>query len=381
MQKMPPNDIWCEILSRLDNQSIVNMRVNKHMAALAPTCVFQLDLDKNPAADGRHLPNISTLIASHMSSLKHFSNVTDLNISRCDLINISRMTKLKILNISHNYEVCNEDITGLTNLTTLDMFGTNISDAGIQMLTNLTNLEIGSRGISNHGLRNLTKLQSLLACESAITDVSYLPQLKELYLNGDSRICDENMRKLTNLTLLNISSNKTITDAGIFGLNLRVLKLCNNKTITNKGLRGITSLVSLNACNSCVSFVPVSLTELDARYSDITVECLHGLTDLTTLAIDMQKDKVVSVLTTLTNLTKLSLSGVVCDEDFLRKLTYIHSLDLHGATYWSTDHSWDFSHMTKLNTLYLSPSMTFTGTQPCTRILRHKSRKLSLLPY
>ena len=369
-----PDDIWCEILSRLDQPwHIVKMRVNKHLAVLAPRCIYTVDMGQYPKANGRLLPNITSLI-TRIASLKHFTNVTNLDITNCALHNISHMTKLKKLTIDGNDHVCDADIVGLTNLTTLEAYATIISDVGIMPLTNLTKLSIGCCKITNKGPYNLAKLQSLLLYESEITDISGLVELKELYLNQESQISDNSISKLTNLTVLDLGDNTLITDAGISGLTqLLKLGLCCNGVITDAGVCTLTSLVTLVARYSSISFAPVSLTKLDAKDSEISADSIRGLTNLTTLAINA----CAPAITDLTKLTKLTLTGDICDNTILRKLTNLRILDMCAIM----NGQWDFSHMHNLDTLYVCAGTDVgIGAWP-RRIIYHESDPLSLLPY
>lgn len=363
-----PNDMWREILSLLDNQNIVNMRVNKRFALLAPTCVYTLNLDDYPLANGLFLPNVTTLTTGRGTSVEHFSNVTSLDISSTDIRNIAHMTKLKTLNIMQNEEIRDEDIISLTTITTLDVYGTNISDVGISPLTNLTKLDIGMCIITDLGLRKLTKLQSLLIYDSSISDISYLVELTELYVNSESKICDASIHKLTNLTLLSIENNSIISDAGISDLNLHTLIVCDNDNITGAGLCWMTSLTSLNARYSYIDFAPVSLTELDAYQSEIPAECLGGLTNLTKLTVNSRtRDNLW--LSSLTNLKTLIISGDSYSEAALRNLTNIQRLDIYEAT--ALDR-WDFSHMPGLTALHVCAETVYTGVRSDLYVLHER---------
>jgi hypothetical protein len=112
-------------------------------------------------------------------------------------------------------------------------FENNFHDIDLQSLTNLTGLDLSrNKTITNTALEKHTKITTLM-------------------LNSKTKITDIGLMGLTNLTYLDLSSNAQITNKGVAPLtNLAYLSLDANKLITNEVLTGLTNLKDLNLHNN-----------------------------------------------------------------------------------------------------------------------------------
>ena len=115
----------------------------------------------------------------------------------------------------------------------------------------------GNTDIKNGTLRQLNNLTRLdLSYNKNITDIGimHMTNLKILNLACNKRINTKCIKQYTNLTKLNICGNKRITDNGISGLiNLRKLNINFNDKISTDCLKGLTALEHLHCCGSTVS--------------------------------------------------------------------------------------------------------------------------------
>jgi hypothetical protein len=212
----------------------------------------------------------------------------------------------------------------LTSLRRITVFNNpTISDAGISKLVNLEGLTLlfldwnTSRGqvkqkITSACFAALTNLTSLtLSFDSAIGGaISTLVKLTKLCVHFDRNpivsIADHHLSPLTNLTVLELNRNQSITSSGLARLtNLISLKLLNEVSIGNEGIQGLTMLTSL-VLNCYLSL---------ERAARITDDGVTGLTNLTILDLNYQPSITDRALWNLLNLAKLYLNGVTTVTD------------------------------------------------------------------
>jgi len=196
-------------------------------------------------------------------------------------------------------------LTGLTNLTGLDLGSNHISDiTPLARLNNLTWISLDGNQISD------------------TTPLTGLTNLTELGL-GSNHISDTTpLAGLTNLTSLNLSGNQ-INDSGITPLagltNLTELDLISNHISDTTPLAGLTNLTSLNLSGN--------------QISDTTP--LAGLTNLTSLNLSGNQISDVSALAGLTDLTSLNLSGnQISDVSALAGLPAVKATTGHVDDLW-----------------------------------------------
>lgn len=116
----------------------------------------------------------------------------------------------------------------LTNINSLSTFS-KISDNDMKCLTNLTKLNLlDDHKITNYG-------------------ISHLSKLKKLNLAHNYTITEEILISFPELINLELNYNQNITNNGIKNLiQLKILDLSNNHTITGKGLINLVNLTDLD---------------------------------------------------------------------------------------------------------------------------------------
>lgn len=165
----------------------------------------------------------------YLRLLKPFSELTTLNVSGTQItdagmLEIGKFTSLTSLYISKAEisDVGVKELRHLNNLTTLNIVGNKITDEGLKSIGELTQLErlhIGRSDVTEVGLKELNNLKNL----------------RELNLANASLndACVKELSQFTSLTILLLGSNE-MTDAGLDELsnlkNLKLLEYIPNKT-------------------------------------------------------------------------------------------------------------------------------------------------------
>ncbi len=202
-------------------------------------------------------------VLSDISFIKHFTNITELNLSNNDIVDISplkNLKKLTALNIEENQILSISALGDLTNLKDLRMGGNSVTKlAPLKSLVNLTRLEIKDCGritdISVTG--NLTKLKRLVITGGDISDISVVKKLKKLqHLNlSSNRISDiSSLSKLTNLEYLNLGGNVIVDITSIESLTgLTELDLSYNGLSSVSSLKKFKNLKTLNIVHNNIN--------------------------------------------------------------------------------------------------------------------------------
>jgi hypothetical protein len=191
----------------------------------------------------------------------------------------SRFARLTWLSL-HQYSLPDGAFVSLlTDLTTLSLCQTDtVSDAILAQLPRLSSLDLcKTTGITDGGLARLTSLTHLdLTNVNAMSGrtLSRLPKLVHLGLPNDDYIRDEVVvASLTQLTSLDLTQNRNITDAALRRLtNLTRLKLCDNVLITEAAVLPLTQLRELwivGATNISICIIAKGLPNL------VWVDILH----------------------------------------------------------------------------------------------------------
>jgi hypothetical protein len=165
-----------------------------------------------------------------------------------------------------------KELKNLKSLTTLQLFGTEVSDVGLKDLKdlkNLTTLGLAFTKVTDVGLKQLKDLQNLILLDlgnTKVTDAG-LKELKVLqnlaFLKLDTtKVTDAGLKELKvleKLTSLDLGSTQT-TDVGLTELknlkHLTKLDLRGNKGITDAGskqLKHLQYLTTLNVCGTGVT--------------------------------------------------------------------------------------------------------------------------------
>ena len=175
------------------------------------------------------------------------------------------------------------------SVTSAGLFGTQITDAGLEHLTAMTKLDAFARRHSGHGRRagapqEVDPTGSVVARRTQITDagLEYLggmTKLDTLDLDG-TRVTDAGLEHLMGLTQLKglYLRGTRVTDAGLERLKgltrLEGLYL-NGRQITDAGLEHLMGMAQLQY-----------LALADTRVTDAGLEHLMGLTQLKELGLD-----------------------------------------------------------------------------------------------
>jgi len=203
------------------------------------------------------LSNISTFDSEHFA-WKELSNLTKLDLSRNewldDITAMRDMSQLTSVDLLGDTVISNKDLSNLPrSLTTLDLNGAQITDAGIKDLPrSLISLDLRDTQITDAGIKDLPRSLTTLDLNGArITDagIKDLPRsLTTLDLNG-AQITDAEIKDLPrSLTALSLAYTQ-VTDAGIFDLpsTLTSLDLVGDHRFTDAGIKNLpSSLTSLD---------------------------------------------------------------------------------------------------------------------------------------
>ena len=272
-----------------------------------------------------------------------------------------------------------QDLTGLEyayNLTTLNLGGEWVSGKGyvnsnavsnfssLLGLTQLTTLNLVGSFISDvSALSGLTQLNTLVLSNNAISDVSPLAgltQLNTLVLSNNAISDVSSLSGLTQLNVLNLSGN-TISDvSALSGLTqLKWLYLSGTSISDVSALAGLTQLTRLELSGTSISDVSAlaGLTQLNwlvlggTSISDVSP--LAGLTQLTTLYLNRTSISDVSALSGLIKMQFLSLAGTsISDVSALAGLTRLNWLDLSRTSLSDVSALVELTQLTQLNLRY-----------------------------
>lgn len=275
--------------------------------------------DNNANLNG--LTNLETLhlgYNEHITNLNHLVNLKHLYLKNGNFptVNpgIDKLTNLEFLNISHNMFI--NDLNSLVNLNTLIANECdNITDESIKKLVNLTRLEINYSQIKN--VNHLTKLEILsMYGNDKIIEISNLERLSSLNFGGkDNKISNLELNKLTNLKILSISNDLKITD--LKSLNLKELIIKHSCRIGNREIKHLIYLekLSVNSYRGITNLnYLTNLKELVASHScSITNSSINKLNKLKILNVDYNSN--VTNINHLTNLRELCACGETCGID------------------------------------------------------------------
>ena len=275
---------------------------------------------------------------SNLTGLEFATNLTRLDLGTplgfgYNLRNVAEINSNAIANLS--------PLSGLTNLTHLDLIGNAISD--ISALSELTSLEwlyLNGNAISDiSALSGLTNLIRLYLSNNSISDISVLSDLTNLrgLVLSENIISDVSMLGgLTNLTTLDLDGNWTSDISALPGLtNLKRLYLSNNSISDVSALSGMTGLEYLGLSYNVISDVSVlsgltNLTTLWLHYNTISdVSALSNMTKLERLGLYNNTISDIASLSGLTNLTWLNIyNNVISDVSALSGMTRLETLGL-----------------------------------------------------
>jgi len=201
--------------------------------------------------------------------LTKVSLLTTVNLGLCnlrdsDLQNIAELKLLRFLNLENNPRISNDGLVYIANLThmeELSLAALKISDNGLASIAGMTQMKklnlsmnkgiTGSSFVHLLNMKQLAVLDVTLCClickGEGLATLGKITQLKKLVLYY-SQVDDENVKHLanmTNLTYLNLSYNREITDNCLAFLERMTLmkelyfNSCGN--VSNEGLNRLAA--------------------------------------------------------------------------------------------------------------------------------------------
>ncbi len=269
------------------------------------------------------------------------SNVTELDLSGCNVRDISALsvcTKLKKLDLSDNSVSDISALVDLPSLTELDLSDNRISDASpLMSVTALEYLNLAGNDIKSvAALRELTGLKELNLSGNplgGISAIGKLTSLKTLWLDNtgltDSEL--EALYSLKSLRNLSIKDNPELTSSAVDALKKQLSSCTVNhselkKTITLGSGSFPSDSDTVDANNLKISDISAAsgftkVKHMDLSHNSISnVSALSGLKTLETLDLSHNQISDVSALAALTNLKQLWLGGNNLSEEQIAAL-------------------------------------------------------------
>ncbi|MBN2182494.1 MAG: leucine-rich repeat domain-containing protein [Sedimentisphaerales bacterium] len=289
------------------------------------------------------IANISNI--SDLTGLEYAANLDELslhnNFQISDLSPLSGLTNLTTLYLYGNNISDLSPLSGLTNLVTLYLYGNQISDvSALSELTNLVYLDLWGNQISDvSALSGLTNLELLNLCHNKIGDIWALSGMTDLiWLDIHSNNIDDlsPLSGLTNLELLDLDANHISDLSALAGLtNLEWLDLDENLISDLSALSGLTNMVEIDIhANQVGDISPLAgliyLEDLDLDTNQISdISYLADMTDLVYLDLHSNQISDISPLAGLINLVDLDLDdNHISDLSPLSGLINLEWLDL-----------------------------------------------------
>ncbi len=260
-----------------------------------------------------------------------------------DLSPLSGLTQLTSLDLDNNNISDMSALAELTNLIYLDLRGNNISDmSALAGLTNLTSLDLDNNNISDmSALAELTNLIYLDLRGNNISDISALTELTNLITLwlGNNNISDISaLSELKNMSSLNLNNNN-ISDISVISelKNMGILGLQNNNISDISALSELKNMTTLYLYDNNISDISAlselkNMTNLHLWGNNISdISALSGLPNLTSLDLDNNNISDISALSKLKNMSYLSLnSNNISDISPLAGLTNLDTLRLYN---------------------------------------------------
>ncbi|MDE2724457.1 MAG: leucine-rich repeat domain-containing protein [Gemmatimonadota bacterium] len=305
------------VLSRLSNLSVADIpdanlraaiKIAMGKASDAPITDFEMGFLSELEAPNANIRDLTGLeLATSLTSLH---------------LGTEFVSRVGYVNSNHIFDF--SPLSGLTNLTRLDLGGNSISDLSalsdaISGLIRLERLYLDNNSISDvSALSGLTRLERLILYNNSISDLSPLSgltNLEQLYLENNSISDVSALSGLTNLEWLGLSANNISDVSSLSGLpNLIRLFLSSNNISDLSSLSGLPSLRTLDLGNNSISNITplsglINLTSLLLSGNNISdISALSGLPYLLALVLRNNSISDISALSGLPSLRRLWLS-------------------------------------------------------------------------
>ncbi|WP_394775347.1 T9SS type A sorting domain-containing protein [Flavobacterium sp.] len=179
------------------------------------------------------------------------AGLTTLNIqggSIKDVTGIKDFASLKELYLNYQ-QLTSLDISGMTTLQVVQIYGNNLTNINVNGLSNLESLTCGSNELTTLDLTGLTNLTYLDCGQNSITSLNLagLSKLDILQCN-ENKITSLDVSDLINLTTLNFGANQ-LTSVDLSALTKLVEISCYQNQLSELKLNGLTNLAYIY-CNS-----------------------------------------------------------------------------------------------------------------------------------
>lgn len=320
-------------LDRLTMLTITDMEIKesqlKELKEKLPGCVIYSDEAKEDVID----------ITLGGKTFK--SNVTELDLSGCNVSDISRLsvcTKLTKLDLSNNSISDISPLVDIPGLTELNLSNNNISDISpLMSMTKLAKLDLEDNNIkSAAALKELTTLTELQLGGNKLggfSAIGKLVSLKTLGLN-DTGLTDSDLGSLyslKNLKKLNVEDNAALTESGISALQKKIpgCTIRHSEFAKSIELGGESfpadaetveaSNLGIGDISAVAGFTGVKHLDLSRNHIS-SISALSSLTSLESLDLSYNRISDVSALSSLTNLKQLWIGGNNLSSDQIEDL-------------------------------------------------------------
>ena len=160
-------------------------------------------------------------------------------------------------------------LAGLTNLKTLNLWGTGVSDvSALASLTNLERLSLSDTGVSDvSALAHLTNLERLRLNDTGVSDVSALARLTNLETLGvsDTDVSDVSaLARLTNLETLGVGGTAVSDVSPLAGLTQLTYLSLGSTAVSD-----VSPLLGLNLTGRSYDSIGLRLTGCPLSYASI----------------------------------------------------------------------------------------------------------------
>lgn len=205
--------------------------------------------------------SIPSINITDITGLSEFLNLKKLhlvgqNIQSIDLTGLNSLEKFEITYC----ETTSINTTGLINLKTLNCISSQLTNAGLNLSTNLalTSLNLYGNQLTSLNVNFLTELIDLSCGNNNINtlDITNLEHLSFLECS-ESNLTSLNLVGLQNLTVLDCSKN-ALTSLNLNGFSNLTTLTCNNNALTELDLSFENMLEKLNVSNNNLTSIDVS---------------------------------------------------------------------------------------------------------------------------
>jgi hypothetical protein len=180
------------------------------------------------------------------------------------------------------------DLSGCTNLTSINVYYGSVTSLNASGCTNLTSLNCSDNDLTSLDVSELTNLTSLFCSSNDLTslDVSGLTSLTTLFCYGNNNLTELNVSGLTNLVNLSCYGNNNLTSLDVSGLVNLVNLYCFDNSSLGGGLTGLSDLTKINVNKYIrIQRCGFSAAQLDALFATLPDKNVLGGTGIWTIYV------------------------------------------------------------------------------------------------